>query len=78
MFVKIDNDEEKLIEGRIYVIDVEPPEKYQLSVRLGLLTNKSADDGLKFTLVDNQKINPRNNVGCLLKTGTFLLATKLI
>ena len=72
-FNKVNNDQGKLIEGRIYVIDVEPPENYQLAVRLGLLTHITSEDELNFTLVDNQKIHPRSNVGQLLKTGTDLL-----
>ena len=75
-FVKIDNNQDKVIEGRIYVIDVDPPEDYQLIVRLGLLTNRSSEDGLKFTLVDNQKIHPRSNVGRLLKTGISSLTLR--
>lgn len=66
-FVKVDID--SLIEGRIYVIETEKPENYELCVVLGLLIKITSAEELKFMLVDNQQIGS-NKVGKLLKTGT--------
>ena len=69
-FVKVDFD--SLIEGRIYVIETEKPENYELCVVLGLLMKITSAEELKFTLVDNQQIGS-NKVGKILKTGTGIL-----